>query len=84
MLKEMLESIAKTIADKPEEVTVKEVIGDKTSIFEIKVAKSDLGKLIGKDGKTAQAIRSLVYACSFKFNKKRFAVEIQAKEESQS
>jgi hypothetical protein len=81
MIKEMVETIAKTIADKPEQVTVKEIEGDRSSIIEVQVAKSDLGKLIGRDGRTAEAIRNLVFACSFKCNKKRFAIEIQSNEE---
>ena len=78
-MKDMLEAIAKTIVDKPEFVTVTEVEGDASSILEIKVAKEDLGKMIGKKGKTAQSIRNLVYAASFK-HKKRYQIEIQAEE----
>ena len=76
-MKEMLEVITKNIVDKPEKVVVKEIGGDSSSILEIKVDKDDLGKMIGKKGKTAQAIRTLVYASSFKQHK-RYQVEIQA------
>jgi len=75
-MKEMLEAITKTIVDKPDVVTVKETEGDGASILEIKVDKADLGKMIGKKGKTAQSIRNLVYAASHKTNK-RYQIEIQ-------
>ena len=76
-MKEMLEVIAKTIVDKPELVTVTEVEGESSSILEIKTDATDLGKLIGKKGRTAQAIRTLVYSAAFKC-KKRYQVEIQS------
>jgi len=76
-MKEMLEAIAKTIVDKPADVKVSEIEGEASSILEIKVAKEDLGKMIGKKGKTAQSIRNLVYAASFKYSK-RYQIEIQA------
>jgi len=76
-MKEMLEVITKNIVDKPEKVTVKEIEGDSSSILEIKVDKDDLGKMIGKKGKTAQSIRNIVYAASFKVGK-RYQIEIQA------
>jgi len=79
-MKEMLEAITKTIVDKPDVVSVKETEGDNSSILEIKVDKSDLGKMIGKKGKTAQSIRNLVYAASHKTNK-RYQIEIQELEE---
>lgn len=76
-MKDMLIAITKTIVDKPDVIEVKEVPGESSSILEIKVAKEDLGKMIGKKGKTAQSIRNLVYAASFKF-KKRYQIEIQS------
>jgi hypothetical protein len=79
-MKEMLITIAQTIVDKPDDVNIKEIEGTGTSILELTVAKSDLGKLIGKGGKTASAIRQLVYAASFKY-KKRYTIEIQANHE---
>jgi len=75
-MKEMLEAITKTIVDKPDVITVNETEGDNASILEIKVDKSDLGKMIGKKGKTAQSIRNLVYAASHKTGK-RYQIEIQ-------
>ena len=76
-MKDLVEMIAKNICDFPKEVTVKEVSGDKSSIIELRCSKEDLGKLIGKAGKTAQAIRHIIYAASFK-NKKRYTLDINA------
>ena len=76
-MKDMIEMIIKTIAEKPNDVVVKEVKGDESSIFEISVNKSDLGKLIGKSGKTAQAIRTLVYAACYKYENRRYQIEVK-------
>jgi len=80
MIKNMIETIIKTIADKPEEVSVEEIAGGSTSIIDIKVNKNDLGRMVGKGGKTAHSLRTIVYAASFKFGK-RYTIEIQANEE---
>lgn len=74
-MKDLVETIAKSIVDNPREISVKEVAGGNTSIIELKCNKNDLGKLIGKAGKIAQAIRTIVYAASFK-NKKRYTLDI--------
>ena len=66
MIKNLIETSAKSLVDYPEEVEVKEVKGDHTIVFELSVAKEDLGKVIGKQGKTALAIRWLVSATATK------------------
>lgn len=75
MLKEMIEYIAKSLVDNPDEVHVSEVEGEQTSVIELKVAKEDLGKVIGKQGRTARAMRTLLGAASTKA-KKRSVLEI--------
>ena len=69
-MKELVEYIAKALVDKPDEVTVSEVEGDQTTIIELKVAKDDIGKVIGKQGKTARAIRTILSATSTKLRKR--------------
>ncbi len=66
MLKELIEFIAKALVDNPDEVQVSEVEGEQTSVIELKVAKEDLGKVIGKQGRTARAMRTLLGAASTK------------------
>ena len=56
--------------DKPEEVAVTEIEGEQTSVIELKVAKEDLGKVIGKQGRTARAMRTILSAASTKINKR--------------
>lgn len=75
MLKELVEYIAKSLVDNPNEVTVTEVEGEQTSVLELKVAKEDLGKVIGKQGRTARAMRVILTAASTKA-KKRCVLEI--------
>lgn len=75
MLKELVEYIAKALVDKPEEVQVTEVGGEQTVVYELRVAKDDLGKVIGKQGRTARAIRTILGAASTKL-KKRSVLEI--------
>lgn len=75
MLKELVEYIAKSLVDKPEEVHVTEVEGEQTSVLELKVAKEDLGKVIGKQGRTARAMRTILGAASTKV-RKRSVLEI--------
>ncbi len=74
-MKELITHIAKALVDKPDEVKVTEVEGDQTSVLELKVAKEDLGKVIGKQGRTARAMRTLLGAASAKI-KKRTVLEI--------
>ncbi len=69
-MKELLELIAKALVDHPEEVSVCEVFGEKTTILELSVAQDDLGKVIGKQGRTARAIRTLLSAAGTKIGKR--------------
>jgi predicted RNA-binding protein YlqC (UPF0109 family) len=69
-MKELIEYIAKLLVDKPEEVSVTELEGEQTTVIELKVAKEDLGKVIGKQGRTAQAIRTILNAASKKIHKR--------------
>jgi predicted RNA-binding protein YlqC (UPF0109 family) len=69
-MKELVEYIAKALVDSPEDVSVSEVEGEVTSVIELKVAKSDLGKVIGKQGRTARAMRVILSAASTKLNKR--------------
>lgn len=70
MVKELIEKIAKALVDKPEKVEVKEVEGEHISVLELRVAKEDVGKIIGKGGAHAQAIRNILKAISRKKGKK--------------
>ncbi len=74
-MRELIEYIAKALVDNPDEVKVFEVEGEVTSVIELRVAKSDLGKVIGKEGRTARAMRTLLTAASTKL-KKRAMLEI--------
>lgn len=74
-MKQLIEFIAKSLVDKPEAVEVKEIEGEQTSVIELKVAKEDLGKVIGKQGRTARAMRTILSAASTKM-KKRSVLEI--------
>ncbi len=74
-MKELIEHIAKALVDYPEKVEVNEVEGQQTSVIELKVAKEDLGKIIGKQGRTARAMRTILSAASTKL-KKRAVLEI--------
>lgn len=74
-LKDLVEVMAKALVDKPEEVGVQEVDGEQTTVIELKVAKDDLGKVIGKQGRTAQAMRTILGAVSTKL-RKRSVLEI--------
>ncbi len=69
-LKKLIEDIAKVLVDAPDKVEVKEVAGEKITIYELRVAKEDLGKVIGRDGKMARAIRTIVTAASMKHGKR--------------
>lgn len=74
-MRELIEQIAKALVDHPEGVQVNEVTGEKTTLFELRVAQEDLGKVIGKQGNTARAIRTLLTAAGMKIHK-RFELEI--------
>ncbi|WP_300669234.1 KH domain-containing protein [Desulfoluna sp.] len=74
-MKELINYIAQALVDNPEEVVVSEVEGNQTSVLELKVAKEDLGKVIGKQGRTARAMRTILSAASAKV-KKRTVLEI--------
>jgi hypothetical protein len=69
-MKDLIAYIAKALVDKPEEVAVTEIEGEQTSVIELKVAKEDLGKVIGKQGRTARAMRTILSAASTKINKR--------------
>ncbi|MCS7200362.1 MAG: KH domain-containing protein [Caldimicrobium sp.] len=74
-LKDLVEQIAKVLVDKPEAVQINEIEGEQTSVIELRVAKEDLGKIIGKEGRTAKAIRTILGAAGSKL-KKRVVLEI--------
>lgn len=74
-MKDLIKTIAQSIVDNPEQVKVEEVEGSHTSVLELKVAKEDIGKIIGKQGRTAQAMRTILNAASGKA-KKRMVLEI--------
>ncbi|HEV8485689.1 MAG TPA: KH domain-containing protein [Blastocatellia bacterium] len=74
-VKDVIEAIVKALVDDPDEVVVKEIDGDATTVLELRVAQQDLGKVIGKQGRTARAMRTLLRAAGMKL-KKRFVLEI--------
>jgi len=74
-LAQLIHSIAKALVDLPEQVEVNEIIGENTTVIELKVAKEDLGKIIGKQGRTARAVRTILNGASTKL-KKRTVLEI--------
>ncbi|MGB3862541.1 MAG: KH domain-containing protein [Candidatus Aminicenantaceae bacterium] len=74
-MKELVEMIAKALVDNPDKVHVSQLEGEQTSILELKVAPEDLGKVIGKQGRTARAIRVILGASGMKL-KRRFNLEI--------
>jgi len=69
-MRELIEYIAKSLVDRPEEVSVKETEGEKTTIIELRVAKEDLGKVIGKMGRTARSMRTILNAAATKIGKR--------------
>ncbi|MGB9616166.1 MAG: KH domain-containing protein [Desulfomonilaceae bacterium] len=75
MMKELVEYIAKALVDNPDDVAVTELETEVTSVIALKVAKSDLGKVIGKQGRTARALRTILSVASAKA-KKRAVLEI--------
>lgn len=74
-IKELVEDIAKALVDQPDQVVVREVSGEQTTVLELRVAADDLGKVIGKQGRTARSIRTLLGAVSMKLNR-RITLEI--------
>jgi uncharacterized protein len=74
-IKDLVQYIAQAMVDNPGEVSVSEIEGNQTTVLELKVAKNDLGKVIGKQGRNAQAIRTILSAVSAK-TKKRVVLEI--------
>ena len=74
-MKDLITYIAQALVDQPEQVSVEEVEGNQTSVLELKVAREDLGKVIGKQGRTARAMRTILSAASAKI-KKRTVLEI--------
>lgn len=69
-MKELIKLIAQALVDNPDRVEVAEVKGEQTLVIELKVAKEDMGKVIGKDGRTAHAMRTILSAASMKLNKR--------------
>lgn len=74
-MKELIKHIAQALVDNPEQVEVSAIDGEQTSVLELRVAKEDLGKVIGKQGRTARAMRTILSAASTKI-KKRAVLEI--------
>ncbi|MEW5806664.1 MAG: KH domain-containing protein [Acidobacteriota bacterium] len=74
-MKELLELIAKSLVDNPSAVSVREIEGEQTTVLELRVAQEDLGKVIGKQGRTARSIRTILGAAGMKL-RKRFVLEI--------
>jgi len=74
-MKDLISYIAKALVDQPESVSVEEIVGNNTNVLELSVAKSDMGKVIGKQGRNAQAIRTILSAASGKA-RKRYVLEI--------
>jgi predicted RNA-binding protein YlqC (UPF0109 family) len=74
-LAHMVEVMAKMLVDLPDEVSVAEVTGENTTVIQLKVAKTDIGKIIGKEGKTAKAIRTILLGAATKL-KRRTVLEI--------
>lgn len=74
-MKELVETVCKSLVDNPEDVKVTQIDGEQTTILELRVHQSDLGKVIGKQGRTARAIRTILAAAGMK-QKRRFNLEI--------
>jgi len=69
-MKDLIEYIAKSLVDFPEKVNVAQIDGEKTVVYELRVGQGDLGKIIGKEGRTAKAIRTIITAASMKAGKR--------------
>jgi hypothetical protein len=74
-MKELLEAIAKSLVDHPDQVQVRAIEGEQNTVFELRVDKSDLGKVIGRQGRTIKAIRNILVASGMKLHK-RITVEV--------
>jgi predicted RNA-binding protein YlqC (UPF0109 family) len=74
-MKDLVEDIAKALVDTPEQVSVRQIEGEQVTVLELRVAPGDLGKVIGKQGRTARSIRTLLGAAGMKLNR-RFTLEI--------
>jgi predicted RNA-binding protein YlqC (UPF0109 family) len=74
-VKELIEMIAKALVDSPEQVVVRAIEGEQSTVLELRVAQTDLGKVIGKQGRTARSIRTILGAAGMKL-KRRFTLEI--------
>lgn len=74
-MKQLVEQIARALVDQPDKVSVREVEGEQTTVLELRVAQEDLGKVIGKQGKTARAVRTILAGAGMKI-RKRFVLEI--------
>ena len=74
-MRNLISDIVKALVDQPDKVSVIEIEGENTTVLELKVAKSDMGKVIGKQGRHAQALRTILYAASGK-TRKRYILEI--------
>ena len=74
-MKELVEQIAKALVDNPDQVSIRAIEGEQTTVLELRVAQTDLGKVIGKQGRTARSIRTILSAAGMKL-KKRFTLEI--------
>jgi predicted RNA-binding protein YlqC (UPF0109 family) len=69
-MKILIEAMAKSLVDRPDEVKVSEIEGEKTTVYELRVSQGDLGKVIGKQGKTARAMRTILGAAGTKLGKR--------------
>ncbi len=74
-MKELVEMICKALVDNPEDVELNQIDGEQTSILELRVNKADIGQVIGKQGRTARAVRTIIAAVGMK-QRRRFSLEI--------
>jgi len=74
-MRALIEHIAKSLVDEPDQVSINQIEGEQTTVLELKVSPNDLGKVIGKQGRTARAMRTLLGAAGMKFHK-RYTLEI--------
>jgi predicted RNA-binding protein YlqC (UPF0109 family) len=74
-MKDLIREIVQALVDQPENVSVSEIVGENTNVLEVKVAKSDMGKVIGKQGRNAQALRTILSAASGR-SRKKYVLEI--------
>lgn len=81
MFKDLIEYIATSLVDQPEQVKVHEVVGEKVTILELSVAEEDLGKIIGKHGRTLKSIRNILFAAGIKANKRIVLELIESRED---